>query len=65
MADNRKKKKLDGKRIAVSQPHELRYWCKVLGVTAERLRAAVKAVGTSAVRVRVYMVDDKWACGDG
>ncbi|MDQ1190359.1 hypothetical protein QE447_002862 [Stenotrophomonas sp. SORGH_AS282] len=36
----------DRDRINVNEDHELQYWTKALGVNAEELRAAVKAVGS-------------------
>ena len=37
--------------IAVSQPHEVRYWSKKFKVTPARLKAAVKEVGHSSKKV--------------
>ncbi|NQZ19254.1 MAG: DUF3606 domain-containing protein [Bdellovibrionales bacterium] len=45
----------DPQRINVNQSWEVSYWTKVLGVTEEQLKAAVKAVGTSVVLVRAYL----------
>ncbi|MFC3816618.1 DUF3606 domain-containing protein [Lysobacter sp. GCM10012299] len=45
----------DRSRINVNQAHELRYWTAALDVTEEELRAAVRAVGTSAEEVREYL----------
>jgi hypothetical protein len=45
----------------LKQRHERRYWTRKLGVTLERLRAAVAQVGVSAERVRNYMQTDTWA----
>jgi hypothetical protein len=36
----------------MNEGHEVRYWCKHLGVTVEDLRRAVAAVGNSAAAVR-------------
>jgi hypothetical protein len=44
----------DRDRINVNQDHELKYWTKTLGVTAEELRAAVKAVGPTSSAVRKH-----------
>jgi len=56
MADDPKKRASpDNKRISLSEPHEVRYWTKKLGVTQTRLRSAVNSVGSSAVRVRKYL----------
>ncbi|MCQ4271094.1 MULTISPECIES: DUF3606 domain-containing protein [Pseudomonas] len=45
----------DRARINVGEEHELRYWTKTLGVTEAELRAAVKAVGVMADKVRAYL----------
>lgn len=42
----------DRERINVNEDYELQYWTKALGVSAEELRAAVEAVGPTAVAVR-------------
>jgi Tfp pilus assembly PilM family ATPase len=39
----------DRTRINLDQDHEVRYWTKELGVTAEQLRDAVKRAGSSTV----------------
>ena len=39
----------DRTRINLEQDHEVRYWTKELGVTAEELREAVKRAGSSTV----------------
>lgn len=46
---------MDRKLIALSQPHEVRDWCKSLGCTEAQLRAAVAAVGNSAAKVRAHL----------
>jgi len=45
----------DPARINVGQPHEVRYWTQELGVGADKLWAAVIAVGPSAEAVREYI----------
>jgi len=45
----------DRERINVNEDYELQYWTKALGVSAEELRAAVKAVGPTAVAVRKHL----------
>lgn len=45
----------DRARISLSEDHEVRYWTQALGVTEEELAAAVKAVGSSADRVREHL----------
>jgi len=55
MSDNlRIKQPLDSSRVNVNEPYEVNYWCKKWGVTPEQLRAAVKAVGTSALAIGRY-----------
>jgi hypothetical protein len=39
----------DRTRINLEQEHEVRYWTKELGVTAEQLREAVQRAGLSTV----------------
>jgi len=39
----------DRTHINLEQDHEVRYWTKELGVTAEQLREAVKRAGSSTV----------------
>lgn len=63
MPDNPRKKRLDRRLLSIKQAHELRYWTKSLGVTAERLRYAVGHAGHSVNAVRVYMRADRWAKG--
>ncbi len=55
MSDDPKKTGLDRKLIALDEPHEVRSWTDSLGVTADELREAVKAVGNSAEAVRAYL----------
>jgi hypothetical protein len=45
----------DRARINVNEDYELRDWSQRLGVTPEKLREAVKAVGTSAEAVREHL----------
>jgi len=45
----------DRKRIDVSQEHELRDWSKKFGVTPDRLKEAVQAVGTQADKVEEHL----------
>jgi hypothetical protein len=45
----------DRKRINVHEDYELRDWSKSLGVTPERLKEAVAAVGDNAEKVREYL----------
>ncbi len=55
MSDDPKKTGLDRKLIALTEPHEVRSWCKSLGCTEDELKAAVKAVGHSAEKVREHL----------
>ena len=41
----------DRTRIDVNEPYELRDWAQKFGVSTAKVRAAVKAVGTSAMAV--------------
>jgi hypothetical protein len=53
MADDKTKSGgQDRERINVNQDHELRDWSKSLGVTTERLKEAVAAVGDRVEKVR-------------
>ena len=45
----------DRTRINVSQEYEVRDWSKKFGVTAEQLKAAVKAVGNDARSVETHL----------
>ena len=56
MSDDRNKSGgQDRERINVNQDYELRDWSKSLGVTPERLKEAVQAVGDRADKVREYL----------
>ncbi len=58
MAQKRKKRKAvsaDRRLIALSQPHEVRYWSKKFRVSPARLKAAVKVAGRSARKVGAYI----------
>jgi hypothetical protein len=43
--------------INLENEDEVEEWCRSFACTAEELRAAVKAMGHSAKRVRVYLRD--------
>lgn len=45
----------DRDRISLSEDYEVRDWSKKFGVTADELRAAVKAVGSSAKDVEDFL----------
>lgn len=56
MADDKSKTgAADRDRINVNEDYELHYWTKALGVSADELRAAVKAVGPTAAAVRDHL----------
>lgn len=56
MADDLKNTgKQDDARINVNQDHEVAYWTKTLGVSAEKLKAAVNAVGPMVKDVKKYL----------
>jgi hypothetical protein len=56
MADDKSKPGgQDRTRINVNEDYELRDWSKKLKVTPEQLKAAVKAVGTSAEAVEKHL----------
>jgi len=45
----------DRTRINVNQEHELRYWARHFGVTAEQLKDAVKQVGDHTEKVEKFL----------
>jgi hypothetical protein len=45
----------DRARINVNEDHELRYWTKELGVSEQRLKEAVNAVGVSVEAVKEHL----------
>jgi hypothetical protein len=45
----------DRQRINVNQDYELQDWSKKFGVTKERLKEAVQAVGDNAEKVEKYL----------
>ena len=56
-----KRKARDRALIAISQPHEIRYWSKKFKVTPARLKAAVVAAGHSSAKVGAYLAKAKKA----
>ena len=54
-----KHKAADRALIAISQPHEVRYWSKKFKVTPAKLKAAVAAVGHSSKNVGAYLAKKK------
>lgn len=56
MADDKSKSGgQDRTRINVNQEFELRDWSKKFGVTPDKLKEAVQAVGTNAVDVEKHL----------
>jgi hypothetical protein len=55
MPDDTSKTGNDRKLISLEQDYEVRDWTQSLGCTEDELRAAVKAVGNSAEKVREYL----------
>ncbi|GGG62505.1 DUF3606 domain-containing protein [Epilithonimonas arachidiradicis] len=53
--DLRKRRPQDATKINVNESWELDYWSDELGVTKERLKEAVRAVGTSVADVKRYL----------
>jgi hypothetical protein len=45
----------DLQRVNVTRHNEIRYWAQEFKCTPDQLREAVKAAGTSAAAVRVYL----------
>ena len=45
----------DRKHIALDETNEVMYWTQALGVSRKLLEEAVRAVGTSAEKVRLYL----------
>ena len=56
MSDNLSKTgKADDIRINIHQNHEVRYWSQTLGVSPERLKEAVRAVGLMVRDVKRHL----------
>jgi hypothetical protein len=56
MADDKTKRgPPDTQRINVNEPYEVNYWTKTLGVSEQKLRDAVRAVGVSVAAVRRHL----------
>ena len=53
--DKRIRQPHDRKRIDINDPSEVRNWCRALQCTKSELKAAVKAVGTSASKVEKWL----------
>ena len=59
MSDDRNERGArDRNSIDVTTDRECRYWCRKLGVSAERLREAVRAVGPRVQAVERHLRDD-------
>lgn len=46
----------DASRINLNEDYERRYWAEAFGVSEQRLREAVQAVGVSAEAVRQFLL---------
>ncbi|MDN3548180.1 DUF3606 domain-containing protein [Mucilaginibacter aquaedulcis] len=55
MDDRSKTGNTDNFLINTSENYEVEYWSKKFGVTPERLKSAVKAVGNSVNAVKNYL----------
>ena len=56
MADDKKQTgSPDRDRINLNEDYEVQYWTKALGVSADELRAAVNAVGSTSEAVRSHL----------
>jgi hypothetical protein len=49
----------DPRTVEIDNPAERAFWCKALLTTEGRLLAAVKAVGTSAQKVKEYLAANR------
>lgn len=60
MPDNKNNKgKNDRSRIDISEPYELEYWKKRLGITTGQLRKVIDKVGPVSRDVEAYLADLK------
>lgn len=56
MSDDLKKTgKQDDSRININESYEVSYWTKTLGVSADKLKEAVRAVGPMVKDVSKYL----------
>lgn len=56
MMDNKTKSgHQDRDLINAGEYYEIEYWSKKFGITPERLKSAIKAVGSSAKAVEAYL----------
>jgi Protein of unknown function (DUF3606) len=51
----------DRGHIAMTQPHEVHYWTRHLGISTDELQRTIEKVGTSAAAVRkeLGLLDEK------
>ena len=60
MADNKNDKgKNERSRIDISEPYELEYWKKRLGITTDQLKEVIEKVGPMSKDVESYLADLK------
>ena len=53
MSDDKKNRgPADRSRINIHEPYEVRYWCKELGVSPDKLKELVQQFGVSVVAIR-------------
>ena len=57
--DSTKRGPQDRKTINMNEPSEVHWWCQKLGCMEERLKDAVKTVGTSSTKVNEYLKGDR------
>lgn len=55
MSDDPTETRHDRRLISLSEPYEVRDWCRSLGCTKDELQRAVRAVGHSAEKVREHL----------
>lgn len=55
MDDTSKTGRQDDSQVNVNEAYEVQYWSEKFGVTADRLKQAVKAVGTQVKAVEEYL----------
>jgi hypothetical protein len=59
MRDNlNERRPRDSNRVSTGEEWEIQYWTKALGCSEAQLKAAIKAVGNSAVAIRQYLEKD-------
>ncbi|HEU5053047.1 MAG TPA: DUF3606 domain-containing protein [Hanamia sp.] len=60
MPDNKNNRgKSDRSRIDISEPYELEYWKKRLGITTDQLKRVIEKVGPMSKDVEAYLADMK------